>query len=557
MTIIQAFNVLSKHAHLLDEHDVFCMNETAPEAITMLTEQYGLTAIQSVILSRLFNAYSFALSLHDLASSLSLSNLTMLCYEEDLKDLCHKQFITLRMMNDEFSQEEKYCINSDFVQAVRSDEAFVVTPRSEYHINRLLQALHHLASNTPLSSPKSIATFCGELRNLIADTRHLQLSRRVHAAQLSNDDLRFLLAAVDAVYTSELNHFNYDECSKFFANKMDFRSYLRSSRSANTLVERLKWFQCHTVNGTAVTDDFSLSRKFFEEVLPEYDYLYSNRIMTFDEKRLEDTSKIAVKQLFYNPRETAELQRLTALLQHESFLKIQQRLQEMGMRNGFACLFYGAAGCGKTETVLQLARATGRKLMRVNPNDIRDKYVGESEKNLKSIFDRYHRLVKQSNESNQPCPILLFNEADAIFSRRLENIEDSTHQMQNALQNILLQEMETLPGILIATTNLSQNFDSAFERRFIFKVYFEKPTPEVASHIWQSMLPMLTENEALQLAREYSFSGGQIENVVRKQQVEYILTGNHTTMADLHTFCKQETLISASSITRKRIGFCG
>ena len=117
--------------------------------------------------------------------------------------------------------------------------------------------------------------------------------------------------------------------------------------------------------------------------------------------------------------------------------------------------------------------------------------------------------------------------------------------------------METLPGILIATTNLSQNFDSAFERRFIFKVYFEKPTPEVASHIWQSMLPMLTENEALQLAREYSFSGGQIENVVRKQQVEYILTGNHITMADLHTFCKQETLISASSITHKRIGFCG
>jgi SpoVK/Ycf46/Vps4 family AAA+-type ATPase len=163
-------------------------------------------------------------------------------------------------------------------------------------------------------------------------------------------------------------------------------------------------------------------------------------------------------------------------------------------------------------------------------------------------------MVNDAHANEDPCPILLFNEADAVFSRRLNKIASSVDQMQNSLQNILLQEMETLPGILIATTNLSENFDSAFERRFIYKIYFEKPTPEVASHIWQTMLPNLSAEEALQLAEEYPFTGGQIENIARKQQVEYILTGKQSTMADLQGYCKQECLHGDAAI-RKTIGF--
>ena len=136
------------------------------------------------------------------------------------------------------------------------------------------------------------------------------------------------------------------------------------------------------------------------------------------------------------------------------------------MRKGFACLFYGAPGTGKTETVLQLARKTGRALMQVNISTIKDKYVGESEKNIKNLFDRYRQLV----ESEPIAPILFFNEADAIFNKRSENTERADDKMENARQNIFLQGMETLEGILIATTNLTSNLDSAFERRFIYKV---------------------------------------------------------------------------------------
>ena len=107
---------------------------------------------------------------------------------------------------------------------------------------------------------------------------------------------------------------------------------------------------------------------------------------------------------------------------------------------------------------------------------------------------------------------------------------------------------------MIATTNLSENFDSAFERRFIYKILFERPSPEVASHIWQTMLPNLSAEEALQLAAEYNFTGGQIENIARKQQVEYILTGKQSSMADLRGYCKQEFLRNAHT-SRKTIGF--
>lgn len=90
-------------------------------------------------------------------------------------------------------------------------------------------------------------------------------------------------------------------------------------------------------------------------------------------------------------------------------------------------------------------------------------WVGESEKNIKGIFDDYKQKVKQSVKA----PILLFNEADAIIVKRQVGAERAVEKMENSIQNIILQEIEQLDGILIATTNLAENMDKAFERRFL------------------------------------------------------------------------------------------
>lgn len=125
--------------------------------------------------------------------------------------------------------------------------------------------------------------------------------------------------------------------------------------------------------------------------------------------------------------------------------------------------FYGTPGTGKTETVLQIARKTGRDLIQVNVSEVKSMWVGESEKNIKGIFDDYKQKVKQSVKA----PILLFNEADAIIGKRQVGAERAVEKMENSIQNIILQEIEQLDGILIATTNLAENMDKAFERRFL------------------------------------------------------------------------------------------
>jgi SpoVK/Ycf46/Vps4 family AAA+-type ATPase len=176
--------------------------------------------------------------------------------------------------------------------------------------------------------------------------------------------------------------------------------------------------------------------------------------------------------------------------------------------------------------------------------------VGESEQNIKALFDRYRKCVKEM----EVAPILLFNEADAVLGIRQEGAQKAVDKMENSIQNIILQEMETLEGIMIATTNLTCNLDKAFERRFIYKIEFERPTLEAKQQIWKTMIPALSDEHARSLARDYDLSGGQIENIARKRTVELILSGNEPTLDQMREYCAGEILNSKQE-KRARIGF--
>ena len=224
-------------------------------------------------------------------------------------------------------------------------------------------------------------------------------------------------------------------------------------------------------------------------------------------------------------------------------------MKEKGFRNGFACLFYGGPGTGKTETVYQLARQTGRSIMVVDVPRIKSKWVGESEKNIKALFDRYREQVKRAKLT----PILLFNEADAIIGIRKNGASSAVDKMENSLQNIILQEMETLDGIMIATTNLQQNLDKAFERRFLYKIKFDKPTEEARIHIWHDMIPNLSDMDVRTLASKYDFSGGQIENIARHYTIDSILHDKtDEALSKLIVHCDNERIDEKSV---RKIGF--
>ena len=187
--------------------------------------------------------------------------------------------------------------------------------------------------------------------------------------------------------------------------------------------------------------------------------------------------------------------------------------------------------------------------MVVDVPQLKSMWVGQSEKNVKALFDRYREQVKRAKLT----PILLFNEADAIIGKRKNGAENAVDKMENSLQNIILQEMEQLDGIMIATTNLQENMDKAFERRFLYKVKFEKPTEEARAHIWHTMIPELSDMDVHTLASKYEFSGGQIENIARHYAIDDILHGQREdVLSMLIRHCDNERLDSKE---KRPIGF--
>ena len=298
-------------------------------------------------------------------------------------------------------------------------------------------------------------------------------------------------------------------------------------------------------DGMLVKDHFKIEDSIKEEILADCGGLHEGAPMS----GLLKYDTLEEKRLFYDKPVKESLTTLNNLLSETRYAEVRKALEDKGMRSGFTCLFYGSPGTGKTESVYQLAKKTGRDIIMADVSKLKSMWVGESEKNLKRLFTNYKKLV----ETSSVTPILLFNEADAIFGIRQLGAERAIDKMENSLQNIILQEMEDLKGILIATTNLTENLDKAFERRFLYKVKFCNPSVEVKCQIWNAMMPELLEADAHFLAEKFDFSGGQIENVVRKKTIQAILTGQEPGMEALMTFCCEE-MIGAKNQQRK-IGF--
>jgi hypothetical protein len=257
---------------------------------------------------------------------------------------------------------------------------------------------------------------------------------------------------------------------------------------------------------------------------------------------------IVEKKLFYNDTEQNSINTVSEFLKEEKFTEVVRRLEENKMRPGLTILLHGYPGTGKTETIYQLAKQTNRNILLVNISEIRDKYVGESEKRLKAVFETY----KNSFKHFEQVPILLFNESDALIGKRL-NVNNSVDQMNNAMQNILLQELEDFRGIMMATTNLTANLDEAFERRFLFKIKYARPSMGAKTSIWKSKLSFLSDEDAKRLAEEFDFSGGQIENISRKIFLDSVLLGKTYSIEDTMQYCEEEELLNKNKT--KKIGF--
>jgi SpoVK/Ycf46/Vps4 family AAA+-type ATPase len=199
--------------------------------------------------------------------------------------------------------------------------------------------------------------------------------------------------------------------------------------------------------------------------------------------------------------------------------EVIKRLKEWGVRDKKAGLdariiFYGPPGTGKTMTALSLAKSLKRKVLNFDCSKILSMYVGESEKNVRRIFDTYRDLSKKTKTD----PILLLNEADQFLSSRTTGAGGGADKMHNQMQNIFLEQIERFEGILIATTNLLETIDPAFSRRFNYKIEFTKPNFAQRVELCEKMLPKEAPYEKgfdTKILAQHELSGGQIEVVIK------------------------------------------
>ena len=461
---------------------------------------------------------------------------------------------------------------SDFVTLRQKGLIDFTDSKSTFSVSKevIKTVLHNEILPHNLKKETSYLDFVAKAANLYENNKYTEKSTDDLVCQLkeyedSNETIPFVIRCRELISDSKSRFMFYDLCNDSLSG---LPSCLCSTiddiydDSDRFIIARNFLDEEHiliktglvkfTEKGNLIDSKVTLTEKGKKFFLDDDYGLYAEKV---DDKKLKRPQDIHTKKLFYSEENQKQIDDLTQSLTQTKFRQIQKKLTEKGLPCGIAVILHGAAGCGKTETVYQLAKKTGRAIMQVDISDTKSAWFGESEKKIKEVFTDYKNLCEKMKKiKGGRIPILLFNECDAVFSKRKDISWSNTAQTENAIQNIILEEMEKLEGILIATTNLIDNLDPAFERRFLFKIHFENPSVEAKKAIWKNKLPWLSTEKAQQLATTYNLSGGEIDNIVRKAEMKEIISGKRPAFSDIVEMCKVEKLDAAAGAA-KRMGF--
>ena len=514
----------------------------AGKYIKYLSEALDLTKEQSVMMSLFIdNSEDSSITISDFGTFLGCRTTRIIRFMNDI-DVLEKRGLIICCRD---RRGRSYRVPMKVVEAFQHNELYKPDDLSGLSCAELfaeLEDIFDMRKNDELTE-KGV---CEKIRELFTNNPKLIFVEKLKSFNFDVEDELLLILFSHLFVNNNDDNIGYHDLD-FLFDKRRWNRIKTSLNAGEHILLSSKMIEYNNDDGFVNRESFRMTmeakRSLFEE-------LNLSSLNTNQKKAgLLKTDDIAIKKLYYDDEVRKQVFELRELLNDDHYQEIRNRLKDSGFRCGFTCLFYGMPGTGKTETVLQLAKETGRDIMQVNISEIKSMWVGESEKNIKALFDNYRNKVRECKLT----PILLFNEADAIIGKRQEGAERAVDKMENSIQNIILQEMETLDGILIATTNLAQNMDKAFERRFLYKVKFTKPTIEARMSIWHEMIPTLSEADTHALAVKYDFSGGQIENIARHYAIDNILHGSSGNVLETLTIhCDNERLEQKE---QRKIGF--
>lgn len=519
------------------------MTEAAPE-IQFLSESFGITDVQAVLFCICMERGPRNVDYNDFACHLDLSKIRVLSYANDIDALVRRRLLRYRDVKD----EDDFDVPAVVIRYLKRNEVYQLPKRTELDCSEMFEVLNNWFDdlNNSAISPKDL---CNEINELFKANKQVSFARQMLEMSFSGESRMLLTLFCHLLVNEDDNDVRFSQMEDVFSHQARFNYVRGLLRSGEHELMKANYIEHRCEDGVADPNRYRMTEHAKRTLLAEMNVATPSEKVA-DMLRPQDLGE---KQMFYSAENQKQVDELSSFFSDEQYRQIHERMQQRGFRNGFACLFYGGPGTGKTETVYQLARKTGRDIMIVDVPKIKSKWVGDSEKNIKALFDRYRELVGRAGDE-KPVPILLFNEADAIIGIRKEGAQSAVDKMENSIQNIILQEMETLDGIMIATTNLADNLDTAFERRFLYKIQFDKPDATVRAKIWQTMIPELTETDSTALAESYELSGGQIENVARKYAINSILHGDSADQLPvLRDYCNSERLCTKREA--RRVGF--
>ena len=515
-----------------------------------ICETLQLTPLQAALFATILEKSGDDLATtRDLVSTLKVSKIRFLGFKKEIDELSRKRLVVARQKRN---GSMGYRVSQSVVKAVQNDCPIEPERLEGLSTRTIFNRFHNIFADlvNGVNSSEIALQEIIDIMNNNLDNKFVEASMRygIHCLG-SSEETVMMFYMLHRIVSFNDNEFTSEELSQLFDDPMGHNDFIFDAmRRGESSLQAKGLIEFHCEDGLENREVFQIPQAIQDEIFADLVAKGVQSKVNIPKDELISHEDIRVKRMFYNETEAEQVENLTELLGAEKFAQVQDRLREKGLRSGFCCLFYGPAGTGKTETVMQIAKETGRDIFIVDMSKLKSKWIGDSEKNIKQLFRTYKNIAKESDLA----PILLFNEADAIFGKRIRE-ESSTDKMNNTIQNIILQEMETLDGIMIATTNLTENFDSAFERRFLYKILFKTPEIGVKAMIWKSMVDELSEDEATRLASDYGFTGGQIENITRKLDVDYILSGRTPDMEKILSLCNAESIHKTTA--SKRIGF--
>jgi len=514
---------------------------TLEDEIDVVSTYLGVTNTQGFLMALILamNCEGDTVDVTDLKEHFKTNPLNVLVYMDDIEDLCktgllEKEKSPRHRMRQATVSRYQYTVREEVANAILTNSPMpeLVIKEDESSEFSVLEEIYKIGQEREEEEISS-GQMLNQLSTILRENVKFPLIKRVTTLAYRLEEKYILLYLIWIIIEGHESVSISRTLEAIFDSATIRYRYMQGLQNGTNPLLKDKWIVIDKAD-FANNSRMSLSEKTLE-MLEEYNIKLFNHNKKDNVITPED---IKAKQLVFGEKEAKQLDMLYQVLEDKHFKRTQERLDAKGLPKGITVLLHGLPGTGKTESALQIAKKTNREIMKIEISQSKSMWFGESEKIIKRIFTDYRAYAKKCERT----PILFFNEADAIISKRQEGGKSNVAQTENAIQNILLEEFENFEGILIATTNLISNLDSAFDRRFLFKVNYQLPTADVKAQIWQSKLEKLSLEQCHKLASTFDFSGGQIDNIMRKVEIEEIIHGTSLSYDNIFSFCEAETM---------------